>query len=751
MATTLVHEPIAPRTPRQGKRRLPVFLRNKKTFAGVIIVGFFVLVAVVGPPLAPYSPSAESTAKGMSVAAPSLQHLLGTDQLGRDILSQVLVGTRTTMLVGIITGIVATALAVLVGVSAGYLGEKWDELLSLLSNLFLVFPALPFLIVVLGAFPSTGQVPIIVMLSVLGWPWGARIIRAQTLSLRNKDFVAAAQETGESSWHIIVFDIVPNEISLIAATFVGAVLYAIGASVGLDFLGIGNTSTWSLGTILYWAQNGNALELGAWWWFAIPGILIALIGTGLVLVNFGLDELGNPRLRDSGASRRVNGRLWSPSDPTVVESAMVPGARGRRWLRGTLSRRGSNDSGGNDPNGRIGSDTADNTTLMVGSHKIGANGSLNGSVPGSTNGHRGASALSGLVHEPALLEIRDLSITYRSGSGELQAVKNVNLSIQRQEIIGLAGESGSGKSTLAYGACRLLRPPAVITSGSVIYRGARQGPAELDLMHIAGDELDRLRWREISIVFQSAMNALNPVLRIEDQLLDPIDRHLSLTRDEARDRVNEVIDLVNIPRARLRSYPHELSGGMRQRVMIAMALTVNPQLIIMDEPTTALDVVVQRDILAQIRELKDSLGFSVLFITHDLSLLVELADRLAIMYAGNLMELGTTTDVVNEIGHPYTEGLLHSFPPLHGPKKDLAGIPGSPPDLRQSIIGCPFAPRCIYSDDACRVIDVHLSQLEPSYGPNHQSACPFPERIAEPATVGDAARLLLDREEIKDV
>ncbi|MHB1734383.1 MAG: ABC transporter ATP-binding protein, partial [Ferrimicrobium acidiphilum] len=355
-------------------------------------------------------------------------------------------------------------------------------------------------------------------------------------------------------------------------------------------------------------------------------------------------------------------------------------------------------------------------------------GGLNGQVHGSST-------------DSNILEIRDLSIAYRSGTGDLKAVNNVNLAIRQGEIIGLAGESGSGKSTLAYGTCRLLRPPAVITSGSAIYRGSRRGASELDLMKVSAGDLDRLRWREISIVFQSAMNALNPVLRIEDQLLDPIERHLDLSRDEARDRINEVIDLVNIPRNRLRSYPHELSGGMRQRVMIAMALTVNPRLIIMDEPTTALDVVVQRDILAQISELKDRLGFSVLFITHDLSLLVELADRLAIMYAGSLMEIGETSDVVARIGHPYTEGLLNSFPPLHGPRRSLAGIPGTPPDLRDAVQGCPFVPRCRYSDDACTKIHPTLLTLECGHGLGHMSACPFPERIRGTATdvgvVGD--------------
>jgi peptide/nickel transport system ATP-binding protein len=239
------------------------------------------------------------------------------------------------------------------------------------------------------------------------------------------------------------------------------------------------------------------------------------------------------------------------------------------------------------------------------------------------------------------------------------------------------------------------------------------------------DELRRLRWREIAIVFQSAMNALNPVLSVRDQLLDAIHAHLRMPRDEARERAASLLDLVGIPRSRLRSYPHELSGGMRQRVMIAMALATEPEVVIMDEPTTALDVVVQRDILSQIVELKERLGFSILFITHDLSLLLELADRIAVMYAGQLLEIGTAEEIQHEPSHPYTRGLLNSFPSLRGPRRELAGIPGSPPDLRDPPPGCPFLPRCGYVTAACREVDMQLLPVTTSKNPGHVTACPF--------------------------
>jgi len=350
----------------------------------------------------------------------------------------------------------------------------------------------------------------------------------------------------------------------------------------------------------------------------------------------------------------------------------------------------------------------------------------------------------GAVPPDTVLEIRDLSVVYRTPGGDVRAVDRVNLDLAAGEVIGLAGESGSGKSTLVYGASRLLRAPALITSGSVRYAGRRVSEP-VDVLTMKPDELRRLRWREIAIVFQSAMNALNPVLNVRDQLIDVMHAHLRISREEAREKAASLLDLVGISRSRLRSYPHQLSGGMRQRVMIAMALATEPEVVIMDEPTTALDVVVQRDILAQIVELKDRLGFSILFITHDLSLLLELADRIAVMYAGQLLEIGTAEEIHREPSHPYTRGLLNSFPSLHGPRRELAGIPGSPPDLRNPPPGCPFLPRCGFGTAACREVDMGLLPVATSKDPGHVTACPFvlpetpapPKPPAQPETAGE--------------
>lgn len=297
---------------------------------GAIVCGLFVLVAIVGPYLTPYDPSFQSSHAVLS--APSAQHLLGTTSFGQDVLSQLLVGIRATLLVGLLAGLIATALSVIVGISAGFLGGWGDEGLSLLSNVFLVLPALPLLVVLLAYLPQKGDTPTILVLGFLGWPWGARVIRAQTLSLRNRDFVAAARETGDSALRLIFFEILPNEASLIAASFVSTVVFAIGTSVALAFLGVADLNEWTLGTMLYWAQSQTALQQNAWWWFVPPGVCVAILAAALVLLNFGIDELGNPRLREAAGGSRIGRRRWRPADPTPVLTAPRPRARTATFL-----------------------------------------------------------------------------------------------------------------------------------------------------------------------------------------------------------------------------------------------------------------------------------------------------------------------------------------------------------------------------------------------------------------------------------
>lgn len=298
------------------------------------------------------------------------------------------------------------------------------------------------------------------------------------------------------------------------------------------------------------------------------------------------------------------------------------------------------------------------------------------------------------AQEP-LLSVRDLCVEYITPTGAVRAVDRVSFEIGRGQVFGLAGESGSGKSTAAMAAMRLLQPPAVITGGEVTFEGR-------DVLAMGEAELRSFRWKKIALVFQSAMNALNPVLTIGEQIADVIETHEKVSSATALERAAHLLGLVGIESSRLRSYPHQLSGGMRQRVVIAIALALDPPLLFMDEPTTALDVVVQKEILQQIAELKERLGFSILFITHDLSLMLEFCDTVGILYAGRLCEVAPAKQLFAAPRHPYTRGLMQSFPELHGPKQRIEGIPGSPPDMRSPPPGCRFHPRCREAIDSCR-------------------------------------------------
>ncbi|MCL6443618.1 MAG: ABC transporter ATP-binding protein [Alicyclobacillus sp.] len=292
----------------------------------------------------------------------------------------------------------------------------------------------------------------------------------------------------------------------------------------------------------------------------------------------------------------------------------------------------------------------------------------------------------------ALCDIRNLSVTY-FGDPEVTAVKNVSLTIGQGEIVGLAGESGCGKSTLVMALTQLL-DNGEIRSGEIWFEG-------LNLVRLREADLKELRWAKMSLVTQSAMSALNPVLRVGDQIADAILAHTGVGRRAAWARVRELLRTVEVDPDRARSYPHELSGGMRQRVMIAMALALQPSLVIMDEPTTALDVVVQKQIIQKVKELQVTHGFSVLFITHDMSLLLAIADKIAIMYAGEIVEMGTRQDILQNPKHPYTMGLLNSFPSVFE-KRPLTGIGGSPPSMVSPPSGCRFHTRCPHVMERCQ-------------------------------------------------
>jgi ABC-type dipeptide/oligopeptide/nickel transport system ATPase component/ABC-type dipeptide/oligopeptide/nickel transport system permease subunit len=583
--TNLNADLAAPR-PRTGRRVLPRWSPKLAIGVGIIVViGLWGLFgpALVGDP---------DAIRDIGLTAPSGTHLLGTTQTGQDVLAQLAYATRGSLSIGLLVGIMATLLSALFGIVGSYAGGLVDEAFSLLSNLMLVIPGLPLVIVISAFVPASarGSWTIAVVLAITGWAGSARVLRAQTLSLRNRDYIQAARVAGEKRWRVIGVELLPNLLPLLASQFVFAVIGAILSETGLSFLGLGAANSATLGTMLNYAQNGFALQQGAWWWFVPPGLIIALFGCGLALVNFSIDEIINPRLRDLPRRERGERR----SEPRPVKRLDDSAVR---------------DNG-------------------------------------------------------VVLTVRHLSVTCRTEQ-PVHAVRDVSLALRRGEILGLVGESGCGKTTLAYAINRLHRPPAEVTSGSITLHD-RDGD-DLDVLAFDRDELRAFRWDKLSMVFQGAMNALNPVLTIRAQLDDVLTTHRpSMSRGERHERCAEALRLVGVDPRRLKAYPHELSGGMRQRVMIAMALLLEPQVVLLDEPTTALDVVVQRGILRELLRLRSALGFAVLFITHDLPLMLEVSDRIAVMRDGRIVEEGTAEQIAAEPRHPYTRHLLDSFPSLIG-------------------------------------------------------------------------------------
>jgi peptide/nickel transport system ATP-binding protein len=305
------------------------------------------------------------------------------------------------------------------------------------------------------------------------------------------------------------------------------------------------------------------------------------------------------------------------------------------------------------------------------------------------------------------LVLKNVSVAYSVGGRDAVAVSNVSLTIHRGEIFGLLGESGSGKSTLAFAVMRLLQGGARLIEGEISVLGQ-------NVYDMEPEALRSFRWRNISMVFQSAMNALNPVLTIEQHMEDTLRSHdPTISRPKIRDRINEVLDLVNIDRQRAKSFPHELSGGMKQRVVLAIAMIFNPPVLLMDEPTTALDVVVQRSILDQVRTIQADRQMAILFVSHDFSLVRSIAHRIAIMYAGRMVEVTDRLDH-SAVHHPYTEGLMRAIPELDASGVTIDGIPGSPPDLLKLPSGCAFHPRCPDVFKPCAVSRPVSTQLDHS-------------------------------------
>jgi len=617
--------------------------RDRKAAIGAVLLLFFVVLAVFPGEIAPYNPAYIGFTRALG---PSAAHWLGTTSQGQDIYSQLIWGARQTLVIAVAAGGLATLISVLVGVTAAYRGGLWDGILSLITDVLLVIPILPLIIVIAAYLRSAGLGDIIIVLGALGWSYGARQLRVQALSLRNRDFLTAAVVRGERSSYIIAAEILPTMTSLIMATFLGSAVFAVLTAAGLQFIGLGDPSAQSWGTMLYWAQNNEALGAGMPLWAIMPGVCIALLGGAFAFLNYAFDEISNPALRPV---RRLSRR------PAVRSDAGKPQNRGRTVPVPLVSDRSS------------------------------ANGEPE---PRSAR----------------LLEVRGLSVAYATGSDPVVAVDDVDFDLGAGEFLAVVGESGCGKSTLMLAISQLLVKPAGITGGSVVFRGR-------EMAQMSDKQLRHVRWQEFSVVMQSAMNSLNPVMTIGQQMRDACKAHSAMTKEEIAERSREVLRLVSIDPVHLGSFPHQLSGGMRQRCMIAMALLFTPDLVIMDEPTSALDVVAQRSLMRQIKDLQDRLGFATLFVTHDISLVGQFSDRVLVMYAGQVAELGSTSSLFATPRHPYARALLEAYPTVRGPIIPLTGIAGSPPNMAAPPPACRFQPRCADAMPECSVIQPPLYDM----------------------------------------
>jgi peptide/nickel transport system ATP-binding protein len=315
-----------------------------------------------------------------------------------------------------------------------------------------------------------------------------------------------------------------------------------------------------------------------------------------------------------------------------------------------------------------------------------------------------------------VLQVDDLTMHYTTRSGEVSAVNNVSFSLERGQSMGLVGESGCGKTSVAFSLLKLLPENAVIKNGKVLINGT-------DVVPLKEEQMRKVRWKEISMVFQAAMNALNPVYKVGDQIIEAMENHdLVETNEAARDHVASLFNLVGLDPKLMDQYPHEYSGGMRQRAIIAMALSCSPDLIIADEPTTALDVIVQDSLLREMIELQEKLNMSMIYISHDIAVIAEVTERIGVMYAGRMAEFGSAEEIFKHPLHPYTYGLMSAFPSIVGPKRELTTLPGEPPDLIAPPKGCRFHPRCPYATEICSEQDPVFEDM----GGNHFAACWHP-------------------------
>ena len=644
MEATVI-EPKAPTASSPFLDFWKTFSKNRIALFGLFMLIVIIFVAIFADQIETYD---VSTSKNITIQdiynPPSAAHWFGTDDAGKDVFSNFVHGARVSLIVGFFAAFISVFIGGVMGIVAGFYGGRVENLLMRFTDIMLVIPDLP-LMVVIVALTKPSLMNIIFVIGLLGWTTTSRIVRSQTLAVKSRKFVLRARAIGAGNGHIILNHILPLVLPLLVVNAILVVSLAILDESTLSFLGLGDPTTLSWGQMLNFAFYRGAMSAGAWWALVVPGVGIVWVVLSLTMLGHGLEQILNPRLEF---------HHLMPGRPVVQDEAA--------------------------------------------------------SAPSPMQGGK-----------PVLLEVQNVSIHYvTEDKPPAKAVENVSFTLHEGELMGLVGESGCGKTTLMLALLRLLPAAGQIVGGKVYFMGH-------DLTAMSEQELSDVRWNGISIIFQGAMNALNPVRTVGDQIREAIIKHVAILPGEKVDeRVVELLDLVGIAADHKEHYPHQYSGGMRQRAMIAMALACNPQVVIADEPTTALDVMIQAQILELLDNLRKKLGLSIVFVTHDLGVVAEMCDSVLVMYGGVTAEYSDIDTIYNSPRHPYTQELLKAFPDLSKPEKRLASIPGYPPRLDALPAGCRFAPRCPVAIERCHTEQPVLKIL----GKHHVASCHLVEGVS---------------------
>ncbi len=624
--------------------RLRRFFYNRTATAGLVIVLGVLAVSLAAPILGLPNPDTTSLADRL-LPPGSEGHFLGTDELGRDMLSRLIWGTRVSLAVGLSATAIAAIIGSLIGIVSAFYGGLLDNSLMRGVDMLMAFPYL-LLALAIVAVLGPGLFNALIAISIVNIPFFARNVRGATVGLVRLEYVDAARLSGLGDTKILLGQLLPNVLPVIFITISTTVGWMILETAGLSFLGLGAQPPQAdLGSML---GNGRRLILTAPHVATLPGLVILILVIGINLVGDGLRDVLDPYLS--------SGALVSPRAATEIDRSLASHLR---------TPRHSTDSAA------AAAHEADGTYTAT---------------------------------EGTLLSIGNLKTWFWTGGEPVHATDGVSLEIPRGTAVGVMGESGSGKSVTALSVLGLVpTPPGRIVDGTVRYNGE-------ELLGISLEELQYFRGNRISYVFQNPMTALNPLMPVGEQIGESIRKHQHATHAQARARAVELMTTVRIPDARHRvdAYPHELSGGMRQRVVIAMALANDPDLIIADEPTTALDVTIQAQILQLFNDLRLTRGVSLLFISHDFGVLSQICERVIVMYAGEVVEYGRVAEIYRAPLHPYTRRLMACVPRVGERTREMDAIPGLPPALDHLPRGCRFADRCDMVIDACRTRAVPL-------------------------------------------